>query len=120
MAREVPPWQGKRDDDPVPPRVRLRVFQKFGGICPVCTRQLQAGKWDCDHIIALANGGSHCEGNLRPVCRVPCHRDKTKTDVALKAAFHRAQKKNAGIRKPRTITRWRKMNGEVVIATRER
>ena len=119
--RSLPPWIGKTHDSPIPPRVRLRVFERFEGTCPVCGRKLVPGKWDCDHITPLALGGSHSEGNLRPVCRVPCHRDKTKEDVALKAKFYAGRKKRAGIRKRSTFACSRdskfkkKIDGTVVL-----
>lgn len=118
--RSVEEWKGKTDDSPIPERVKLRVFERFGGICPMCTRKLQPGKWDCDHIRALVNGGQHREYNLRPLCKVPCHANKTRADVAEKARSHKRRKSNAGIKKPRTIRAWRKFNGELVIAPRER
>ena len=37
MIRTTPEWIGKTDDTPVPPHVRLRIFERFGGICCECT-----------------------------------------------------------------------------------
>ncbi len=48
------------------------------------------------------------------------HKIKTKADRRQKAKNDRVRKKHLGIKKPRTMTRWRKMNGEIVIAGRER
>ncbi len=118
--RTVPEWIAENDDQAVPQRVELRIFQKHNGICPICTRALRAGQWDCDHKIALENGGEHRESNLQPVCHAPCHRDKTKADRKLKAKADRTGKRAAGIRKPRTIRAWRKFDGTKVFATRER
>lgn len=111
MSRSVSEWRGKTDDDAIPPRVQLRIFQKFSGICPKCTRKLEPGKWDCDHIIALALGGDHREMNLRPLCRVPCHSDKTRDDAALRKRFNASQKKRAGIKKRRRTIAGRKFDG---------
>ena len=33
MPRSVPEWVGRTDDTPVPPRVRLRVLERFGRRC---------------------------------------------------------------------------------------
>lgn len=52
--RSVDEWIGKNDDAAIPPRVRLRVFEKFGGICQLSNRKIMAGEaWDLDHIKAL-------------------------------------------------------------------
>lgn len=75
--------------------------------------------WDVEHIIAIINGGENRESNLAPALRSK-HREKTARDMAEKSRTYRKRKSNLGIRKPRTITRWRKFNGEVVIASRER
>lgn len=95
--RSVPEWKGKTPDAKIPPRVRLRVFEAFGGVCQETGRKIQPGDdWDCDHIVALVNGGEHCESNLRPVLRA-AHREKTKEDVKLKAKVDRVRKKHVGI-----------------------
>jgi 5-methylcytosine-specific restriction enzyme A len=99
MTRSVPEWIGKTDDSPIPPRVRLRVFDRCGGICHLSGRKIAAGEpWDCDHIIALINGGAHRESNLAPVLVAP-HRVKTKEDVALKSKNAKVRKKHLGIKR---------------------
>jgi len=107
---------GATDDAPVPRRVMLRVFERAQGICPKCTRKLHPDHWDCDHIIAIINGGENRESNLQPLCNTPCHSKKTKDDVRIKSRSASIRKNRTGLRKPRTITRWRKFNGDVVIA----
>lgn len=116
MTRAVPEWIGKTDDTAIPPRVRLRIFQKFNGICPKCTRKLEPKKWDCDHIIALALGGEHRETNLRPLCHAPCHSLKTRDDGALRKKFNARQKKRAGIKKRRRTIPGRRFNGDPIPA----
>lgn len=118
--RAIPEWIGAHDDQAIPDRVRLRVFVRHGGKCPKCTRNLQPGKWACDHIKALANGGEHRETNFQPLCMSPCHSNKTKADRRIKAAADKRRKSAAGIRKERTITRWRRFDGSPVYASRER
>lgn len=102
MSRSVEEWIGKTDDAPIPPRVRLRVFDKFGGICQCgCKRKIRAGeRWDCDHIVALINGGEHRESNLQPLL-TEHHKPKTKADVAEKAAVYAVRRKHLGIRSNR-------------------
>lgn len=120
MSRTTEEWIGKTDDARIPPRVRLRVFERHSGICHISGRRIQAGEaWECDHFIALINGGEHRESNLRPALVVP-HKEKTKVDVAEKARIARKRKKYLGIKKPRTMTRWRRFNGSIVEAGRQR
>lgn len=120
MSRALPEWIGKNHDSPIPDRVKERVFSKFEGICPKCTRELQPGAWECDHAIPLILGGRHAESNLQPLCSTPCHSAKTKLDVKLKAKVARVRKRHLGIKKQRTITGWRKFDGTPVHAARQR
>lgn len=118
--RTTDEWIGKTDDTAIPPRVRLRVFMRHGGVCHLSGLSIQpSDKWDCDHIVALINGGEHRESNLAPTLRSE-HRKKTARDVAQKAKNDRVRKKHLGIKKPRTIRSWRKFSGEIVHASRER
>lgn len=99
MSRAVPEWIGSSDDAKVPPRVRLRIFEREGGKCWISGRKIMAGDlWDLDHKVALINGGEHRESNLFPALRDK-HREKTKQDVKAKADSDRVRKKHLGIRK---------------------
>lgn len=99
MTRSVPEWIGKTPDEKIPPRVRMRVFERHGGICHLSGRKIAAGElWDCDHIRALVNGGEHRESNLAPALRDK-HREKTAEDVAEKATVRRKALAHRGIRK---------------------
>jgi 5-methylcytosine-specific restriction protein A len=118
--RSVPEWIGKTDDTPVPPRVRLRVFEKYEGRCYLSGKIIRPGdKWHIEHIQAIANGGQNREGNLAPALVAP-HKDKTRADRRLQARSARIRKRNLGIRKPSRFpfsrdSKWkRKVNGEVV------
>lgn len=101
MSREVPEWRGKNDDTAIPPRVKLRVFDRCGGRCFSCTN-LIVGKLlpAYDHIKALVNGGEHRETNLQLLC-VPCHKLKTQADVAEKSEVYEKRLKAVGIDSPR-------------------
>jgi 5-methylcytosine-specific restriction protein A len=113
-------WIGKTDDSRPPPYVRLRVFNKYQGICYLSERKIVPGeKWHVEHIVALCNGGENRESNMAPALVAP-HKIKTKQDRATKAKNDHVRQRHLGIKKPRTITRWRKMNGEPVFAARER
>jgi len=98
MTRSVPEWIGKNDDAKVPPRVRLRIFERYNGICYLSARRIRAGElWELDHIVALANGGEHRESNLAPAIREK-HREKTIADVVEKAITYRKKAKHIGIK----------------------
>jgi len=120
MTRTNEEWVGKNDDAKIPDRVRLRVFVRHGGVCYLSGRRIGPGDdWELEHVVALCNGGLHAEHNLRPALRGP-HKAKTARDVAEKAKNDRVRKKHLGIKKPRTIRSWRKFNGEIVHAERNR
>ena len=96
-GRTVPEWIGATPDTPIPPRVRLRVFEAHGGVCYLSKRKIRAGeKWQCDHVIALTNGGENRERNLAPALEQP-HREKTRDDVREKAKVARIRAKHLGI-----------------------
>lgn len=97
-GRSLPEWIGATPDTAIPPRVRLRVFEAHGGVCYLSGRKIRAGeRWDCDHVIALTNGGENRERNLAPAL-VGAHREKTKADVATKKKTARIRKKFLGIK----------------------
>jgi 5-methylcytosine-specific restriction enzyme A len=103
MARATPEWIGKHPDSAIPVRVRLRVFERHGGVCHVSGRRIAAGEpWECDHVVALINGGTHSEDNLAPALRDK-HREKTAADVAEKAAVAKTKARNLGISRPKGL-----------------
>lgn len=111
MSRAVEEWRGKTDDTPVPPRVKLRVFELHGGVCHLSGRKIRAGEpWDCDHVKALINGGENRESNLAPALRDK-HRLKTAEDVAEKAVVARKRTKHLGIARPKYRWPSRGING---------
>lgn len=112
--RALEEWIAKHDDAPIPERVQLRVFQRFDGRCPKCSRKLQPKHWDCDHIVALVNGGQHRESNLQPLCTSPCHTQKTREDVHTKSVTYRKSKRNAGTKRMRKTIPGRRFNGEPI------
>lgn len=121
MARTLTEWRGKNDNAKVPDRVRLRVFLHFNGICQCgCGRKIVPGeKWRLDHRRALILGGEHAESNFQPILEAH-DKSKIRGEVAEKSWTYRKRKANLGIKKPRTIRQWRRFNGEIVTAPRER
>ena len=97
MSRSVPEWIGATPDTAIPMRVKLRIFERHGGVCHLSGRKIAAGEaWDCDHVKALINGGENRESNLAPALKAP-HRAKTKADVAEKSRIARKRAKHLGI-----------------------
>jgi len=97
VSRSVPEWIAKHDDQAIPPRVKLRVWERCGGRCALSGRKLMPGDaYDFDHIKALANGGEHRELNLQLVSR-EAHKIKTAADVAEKSKVARIRAKHLGI-----------------------
>jgi 5-methylcytosine-specific restriction protein A len=120
MSRRTPEWIAKHDDEAIPPRVKVRVFEAHGGICHLSQRKIMAGdQWDCDHIIALCNGGQHRETNLAPALRDK-HREKTAEDVAAKSKSAKVRAHHLGVKTGRPFPGskrdkyQRRMDGSVV------
>ena len=60
MSRAVDLWVAKTDDEKVPLRVRVRVFEAHAGKCWISGRKIMGGeRWELDHKVALINGGRH-------------------------------------------------------------
>ena len=99
--RRLALWMGTTANTAVPPRVKLRVFDRAGGSCELCHRGLGAAdNWEVDHKLALINGGANREDNLQCLCEW-CHATKTGEDIAQKAKSDRIRMRHLGIRAPR-------------------
>ena len=114
IGREPEEWIGASPDSAIPSRVKLRVFERHGGICHISGRKIRPGdEWDCDHVQALCNGGENRETNLAPALREH-HREKTAGDVRQRAKDDRVRKKHLGLHKPKTVmpgsraSKWKK------------
>lgn len=82
MSRTVPEWIGKSDDAMPSIHVRLRIYAKQNGICACgCGRvmNLNRDKVDCDHILALRDGGLNVESNLQ-LLLAEHHKEKTRAE----------------------------------------
>lgn len=103
-------------------QVKRDAFARANGFCEGvgCDAKLSAGKFHYDHDIADALGGEPELWNCKVLC-VACHAEKTgKHDAPRIAKTKRIRDRQQGIRKPRSLRRWRKFNGEIVEAGRER
>lgn len=97
MTRALPEWVATHDDQAIPPRVKLRIWERCGGRCAITGKKLMPGDpYEFDHIIALANGGRHAEGNLQLVSSA-AHKAKTCADLATKSKTARVRAKHLGI-----------------------
>lgn len=66
-------YQFYRDRDPLPPGMWRAIAARDNWSCVYCgTRN---GPFEVDHIVAVANGGTHDPDNLALSCR-PCNRSK--------------------------------------------
>lgn len=109
--RSVPEWKGATDDTPIPARVKVRIFDAYGGVCYLSHRKIMPGdKWQCEHIVAIINGGQNRETNLAPALVEP-HKIKTKEDVRIKAKTARIRKRHLGIKKRGRTIGGRKFDG---------
>lgn len=98
MPRSVPEWIGKNDDSAIPPRVKLRVFDRFNGCCADCGRRIGGNlRAEYDHAVALINGGKNSESNLILRCS-GCHVDKSNLDVRQKSVVYRKRLRHVGIK----------------------
>lgn len=102
-------------------RTKVEAFAAAMGRCQSCGVKLTpATGTEYDHSTACALGGDNSITNIVVLCR-NCHGTKTsRDDMPRIAKAKRNERSRAGIRKPRTMTRWRKMSGQPVFATRER
>lgn len=117
MSRDVPEWKAKHDDQAIPRTVKDRILLRAERKCAICGDLVTSANFD--HIVALCNGGEHRESNLQ-LLHVSCHKTKSKADRATQAKDRRVRTKHHGIKKPRTMTAWRKFSGEIVHAKRDR
>jgi 5-methylcytosine-specific restriction endonuclease McrA len=117
MPRAVPEWIGKHPDQKVPPRVRLRVLERFDRTCYLSSRPIRDGDpWELEHIKPLILGGEHRESNMAPALVEP-HKAKTAIEKKIKSKIARTAKRAAGIKKKSSLSHpylKRRMDGTVI------
>lgn len=101
-------------------RVKVAAFERANKRCERCNSLLIAGKFRYNHRIPDALGGEPTLENCEVLCLACDSKQTYETDIPAIAKSKRIRKRNAGIRKPRTITRWRKFDKTPVFANRER
>lgn len=101
MSRALPEWISRNDDTPVPPRVRLRVYDRFGSICHICELPIKTSEtWHADHVKALIEGGQNRESNLAPA-HAHCNLAKANGEKSRKAKVQRTRQKHTGAIRPK-------------------
>jgi len=116
--RQTEEWIATNDDQAIPARVKVRIFEKYEGTCYLSDIKIRPGdKWECEHIIALSNGGEHRESNLAPALADP-HKEKTKSDMKIKAKIARVRKRHLGIKKKGWTIPGRKFDGTPIPSKR--
>lgn len=100
---------------------RTKVFDRDNGICCLCGLKINApkDKWILEHVVPLWLGGADDESNMAPA-HFHCAIEKTRKEAPVKAKSDRVRARHIGLKKPRTIRRWRKFDGTIVEAPRER
>lgn len=105
-----------------PKLVKREALSRANGFCegPGCGAALHVGRYHFDHDIPDGLGGEPELWNCKVLCHA-CHSVKTRTiDVPTIAKAKRVNDKQNGIKKPRAITRWRRFDGSIREAGRER
>lgn len=90
------------------PRRRAIIFEACHARCYKCTRKLgPSDDWDVDHVIALENGGTDDDSNLKVICDW-CHTTKTAVDHASAGHGRRMSIKNIVPKRFRDGKGWRR------------
>jgi len=105
-----------------PAKIKVAAFARAEGCCELCSTgiKLRVGDIFYDHRIADGLGGEPTLDNCQVLCRSHHDAKTHKHDVPTIAKSKRIRRHAAGIKKPRSITRWRRFNGDPVYASRER
>ena len=105
---------------------RLHLFLTAQGHCQACGWRLSPGtRWEVDHIIPLALGGSDQPDNLQVLCAA-CHGSKTATaDAPALSKAKRMQARHLGAARSKAVIPGsrrsgfkKKVNGEVIRRSR--
>jgi 5-methylcytosine-specific restriction endonuclease McrA len=101
---------------------RVSIYDAAKGVCCLCQLPIQAERgqrWILEHLKPLWLGGADDDTNVAPA-HERCAIDKTTREAPVKAKGDRVRARHLGVKKPRSITQWRKMDGTIVHASRER
>ena len=57
------------------PAMKIKVYEKQGGICPICGKHFELKEMEADHITTWCEGGKTDEANCQLLCK-ECNRRK--------------------------------------------
>lgn len=107
---------------------REAICKARGWLCHICGLPVNPvrDRWELDHVIALAAGGTDDDGNLAPA-HAKCHLDKTVKDVERIAKGKRVRAKHLGTKAPPARpmpgsrrSKWKKkVDGTVVLRSED-
>lgn len=101
-------------------KVRAEASLRAKDKCEKCNANIKYKPRHFDHDIPADLGGTNDLNNCSVLC-IPCHKAKTKSqDMPRITKGRRIRRREAGIKKPRTIRAWRKFDGTPVHASRHR
>lgn len=114
MSRAVPEWIADHDDKAIPPRVKLRIWERENGRCYLTGKKIRPGdKFEYEHKIALSLGGEHRESNIFLALTAP-HKIKSASDRRAKAKTDRTRQKHLGIAGAKKKIPYRRFDGTPV------
>jgi 5-methylcytosine-specific restriction protein A len=125
--RAVPEWRGRRPESMPGQIVLLRLYSKQDGKCACgcgMVMNLERDEIDCDHKVALIDGGANVEQNLQLLLR-DHHKRKTVAEAIARGRERRHKAKafrhldKPGFQTNRTGKFRKRMNGEVVLRSTE-
>ena len=97
MTRSVPEWIADHDDQDIPKRVKLRIWEREGGRCYLTGAKIRPGDaFEFEHVLALRRGGQHRESNIR-LALTGAHKLKTADDRQVIAKTDRIAAKHRGL-----------------------
>lgn len=67
---------------PIPPEIRLAVYQRDGGRCRYCGDPVALDRFHCDHEVSVADGGTDDADNLLTACP-PCNLSKGRKPLSV-------------------------------------
>jgi len=96
-----------------PAKVKVAAYNRSNGLCEKCTAPLLPGRFDYDHRIPDALGGTPTIDNCAVVCK-SCHASKTAKDVTKIAKAKRVERKHIGAHRPKHKMPYRRFDGTPV------
>ena len=103
---------------PLSTKERLRLFELHGGVCHLCGDRIDPvrERWDLEHGLAIALGGSDTDDNMFLAHTKRCHKEKTAVDIGMIRKADRQRARHLGAKPRRPQSKWkRRVDGSVVL-----